>query len=711
MNVLELVGCRSQPLGSYLKALGVLRLLGEQRDSSGMGHWNGDTFVLTSALTREELVAFFVDEYRPTPFVAPWNGGSGFGPKDQQAGIEAIESSDSPRLSNYREAIGIGRMLRARADRDHWEKVSLVEACRGALPDEAVAWIDAAVVMSGDGLSFPPILGSGGNDGRLEFSNNFMQRLAEVLCLIDGKRTPTRADSSAWVEDALFADCPAPGLGDRPIGQFDPGRAGGVNSAPLGAAKSLVNPWDFVLLLEGALVFASAAARRMGGQRRGTASMPFTVRSSPVGYGSAADEESARGELWAPLWRRPASAGEVARLMGEGRSDWRRRQARTGLDFARAAASLGVDRGVDAFVRHVFVQRHGKNMLAVPVGRVRARARPEVPVVSQVDPWVERLRRGANPPAAVRSALRRIDSALYELALRGGTARMQEVLAGVADAEDAVSRAGTFRDDAGIRPISGLSAHEWLPRLDDGSPEFRVAAALASQRDHGRVGDLRTLLTPVELEGGSRPRWTAHPAWVSGFRRRPLADVLAEALVCRTRQAAEAASGGDGAGVRVAYRLRVPAPVEAVDSFVRGDLDEGRLERLLGGLLLLEWYGKKDVAHWLDGGTTVVMPEPAWALLAPFFHGREVAVNPGRPIELLAHLSWAPQLASERLAPVVESALLRLRMARLAPGVVDVEALSANAPPASRIGAALLCPLTTRAVSELLTRVVHPTAD
>ena len=439
--------------------------------------------------------------------------------------------------------------------------------------------------------------------------------------------------------------------------------------------------------------------------------MPFTVQSSPVGYGSAADEESARGELWAPLWRRPAGAAEVHRLISEGRSDWRRRQARTGIDFARAVASLGIDRGVDVFVRHAFVERLGQSMLAVPVGRVHARAKPEVPVVGQVDPWVERLRRGANTPAAVQAALRRLDTALYDLACRGGPSRMQDVLAAVAEAEDAVSRATTFREQAGIPPVSGLVAHEWLPHLDDGSPEFRVATALASQRDRGRGSDLRTLLTPVERKGGSRPEWTAHPARVSGFRRRPLGEVLADALVQRTRQAAEGTGADNGIGVNVAYRLRVPAPAEAVDSFVRGDLDDGRLERLLGGLLLLEWNGDEDVAHWFDGGSMAVMPEPTWALLGPFFHGRKISVDPRHPVELLAQLSWTSQLATGRLASVVESAHLRLRIARLTPGVVDAEVLSANAPPAPRIGAALLCPLTTHAVNELLRRVVHPLTD
>ena len=41
----------------------------------------------------------------------------------------------------------------------------------------ALHWLDATVALSGERLSFPQLLGTGGNDGRLDFTNNFMRRL------------------------------------------------------------------------------------------------------------------------------------------------------------------------------------------------------------------------------------------------------------------------------------------------------------------------------------------------------------------------------------------------------------------------------------------------------------------------------------------------------------------------------------------------------
>ena len=57
---------------AYLKALGIFRLVAEQKDSGARAFWQIDAFFLRSALDREALVKFFLHEYRPTPIVSPW---------------------------------------------------------------------------------------------------------------------------------------------------------------------------------------------------------------------------------------------------------------------------------------------------------------------------------------------------------------------------------------------------------------------------------------------------------------------------------------------------------------------------------------------------------------------------------------------------------------------------------------------------------------
>lgn len=67
------------------------------------------------------------------------------------------------------------------------QKEELLLLCRNTLPEPALQWLDAAYVLTDDGAKYPPLLGTGGNDGRLEFTNNFMQRITEVMDCATGR--------------------------------------------------------------------------------------------------------------------------------------------------------------------------------------------------------------------------------------------------------------------------------------------------------------------------------------------------------------------------------------------------------------------------------------------------------------------------------------------------------------------------------------------
>jgi len=95
---LVLDGCAPTPLASYLKALGVLRLLSsptnsvadEAADPRARGWWKNERFHLRTTLACDELLRFFLEDYAPSPIVAPWNGGSGFYPKDNKDGFAPL---------------------------------------------------------------------------------------------------------------------------------------------------------------------------------------------------------------------------------------------------------------------------------------------------------------------------------------------------------------------------------------------------------------------------------------------------------------------------------------------------------------------------------------------------------------------------------------------------------------------------------------------
>ena len=90
-HTIALSGCTPEPLINYLKALGVLRLVAEQGDSGACACWHNGVFELRSTFDENALLRFFVDDYRPTPVLAPWNGDGGF-LTDTGASLETIEA-------------------------------------------------------------------------------------------------------------------------------------------------------------------------------------------------------------------------------------------------------------------------------------------------------------------------------------------------------------------------------------------------------------------------------------------------------------------------------------------------------------------------------------------------------------------------------------------------------------------------------------------
>src|SRR5690606_28496067 len=106
-----------------------------------------------------------------TPILAPWNGGSGFHPKDNQSGIGPIERSSTERFAPLRQTIVEIREILSRLDivdgMQAGLKDVLLARLRAELNEEALAWFDAAVLLTDEAPRYPPLLGTGGNDGRL----------------------------------------------------------------------------------------------------------------------------------------------------------------------------------------------------------------------------------------------------------------------------------------------------------------------------------------------------------------------------------------------------------------------------------------------------------------------------------------------------------------------------------------------------------------
>jgi CRISPR-associated protein Csx17 len=665
-----LPGLQQEPLASYLAGLGLFRLIGEQADPDATVAWSDGGLVISTVV--DDLAAWLTDAYVPTSVLSPWNNGSGFGTKDKEPKrtLEALKIHPSARLGDLQDAIKVAHDVHARSLVNGWitedgkvsDKGRVVQEFRNRCPDKLLPWIDATVVLTGEDPIFPPLLGTGGNDGRLDFSTNFHQRLLEVLDPAGKAR-----DRSLSLARDLFAGTETERLVQAAVGQFDPAAAGGPGSSRFGAADSLVNPWSYILLVEGALLFASSAVRRHQHDAR-RAAVPFTVRSSPDGSASGADGEqsSSRGEIWVPVWTKGFSLPEVGQLFAEARASWRGRPARQAVDFYAATRTLGVTKGVDRFVRYGLYQRNGLAFAAVPVDVVDVRDRPAVRLAAELDDWVARLR-GSDASVAIGQSLRRFDAAYLEFARDGEPVRLARLLAALTRLEQAVGRSGRAREKVPVRHRLP-AARPFLAVLAEAEcPELRVAAGLASCAARSPARTMRQILLPIDPSSGGRDwtkDWRDAPV-MPGFGVRPLLDVLADVLLWRSRTATDE-SGRRLPGGGPAFRgvpgfqagLRVPAA--DLHALAGARLDLATLELWFGACLALDW-GKVTAWHWKH--EVPLVPEPTLGLLSPLAAGLRQQMNTGDVPALALRPDWANRLVAGQVPAVHEEAFARLRQA------------------------------------------------
>jgi len=597
-HIIELRGCTPEPLMSYLKALGVLRLIHEQKkDPDVRGWWENDSFRLRTRLSLDEILAFFLGEYKPTPIVGPWAGGSGFFSEDNkkavQKAVQALADSTNPRVETYRAVIRqVHQILREEGVSDkptNEKKAELIRRYRRELPDNVVSWMDAVFVLQADGQEPARLLGTGGNDGRLNFTLNFMQRIEKLVL---ARSVSDISQSEAWLKAALLG-LPAT-LNDASVGQFAPGRAGGPNSTQGLEGNALDNPWDFVLMLEGALFFAGAAVRRYGTNSDGKSSFPFTVNGVSAGFDSASSiEDYDRNEIkeiWLPMWSKPAAVPELTQLFSEGRADVSGRPARDALDFARAVAGLGVDRGIDEFVRYGFLQRNGRSYLATPLGRWAVVRRTGVDLLREADSWLNTFRLAAknkDAPPRYGAALRRIENAIFDFCKYGGQTFFQKVLIALGNAERELLHKVRFGSEKEknyvLTPLSNLS-FDWLEYADDRTSEFRLAKAVAFIYNE-KIGPFRAHLEPVRWEprenGSDYKGWAEkerHVVWTEVSLAVNMAKVLERRLIDGERNGV--------AGIPV--HSNIVASLDDITQFLDNRLDDERIESLLWGICLVK---------------------------------------------------------------------------------------------------------------------------
>lgn len=750
-----LTGCSPTPLAHYLKALGILRLLSEQKDPHARGWWQDEAFHLVTTLDAAAIERFFLEEYRPTPLISPWNKGAGFVFAANNPALDRLRRSTSPRLAEFRAAIqqadaaitnlsaadsairaikgetkakGLSRADKERIKNDPDYKARLARAERhfkrlkdGLIPDsrrswrgDHLRWMDSAMVITAEGETrFPSLLGSGGNDGKNDFTKQFMESLCAVA---DWQTGQPRPEASRLLSAALFSQPAARSQQALPVGQFHPGGAGGANMTVGFDADAQVNPWDYVLLLEGTLAFVPTVSRRATAGTRGSISAPFATRASASGHGSSSptESDSLRGEQWMPLWNTPSTFTDITGLISEGRVLRSKTTASRPVDFGRAVARLGVARGITAFERYGYLERNGQSNLAIPLGRWQVTPQPRQELLDDLDRfrWLELVQRAARDKFAPRSfvaAQRNLETAIMAVCSRGDEPELwQNLLLSLSEIERCMVQSGAFTAKQRLQPIPPLSAG-WLHAIGwSSSPETRLAAALALQTTDAKGTDsIRRHWLPLEKKEGSHKGASRFAVDSTGLRRDP-------GVVCRginpendllaliRRRAIEGARTDSRH-----FSLHGHSGFSATDSdlaaLLIGDVDLDKTGRLARALLALR---RPRQAVTPDNGQaqTRQSPPPIYGLFrlaclpAPLTRGNATISIPFDP-------AIPARLATGDLAAAGGAALRRLKASGLRPVIRQIAGTDVFA---RRLALCLAFPISADAASRLAGILTKP---
>lgn len=712
-----LEGCTPEPLMSYLKALGVLRLVSEQADTQARACWRNDVFVLRSTLDREGLIDFFLNRYQPTPIIAPWGARSGFFPGSSEStarkALETLVDSQNPRLSRYqamvKEIKNVLDQLGLKKKASDQDKVGLMHACRDRLPIEVLPWLDACYVLTATDRRYPPVLGTGGNEGSGSYVSGFAQCLVE--CVVERSQ-----DHS--LSPALFRDKCAGATTDQTPGHFAPGASGGANSGQGFEGPLKTNPWDYILCLEGTCLWASAVVRRFGQNGPNMAAFPFTVNVSGAGATGLDLRDSRKpkqakrpvAEMWLPIWRRFSSLPEIRQLLSEGRASVGRRLAESGLDLAVAASSLGVERGIQEFRRVVFLMRNGQSFIGVPLGAFPVRERGQTHLLQEIDDWLRTFRQACRvgeqrePSARLLSTLHRIENSIFDFCLHGGTRLFQRILTALGRAERELARSDGKIGKQVVRPLAGL-CHAWIAESNDGSPEFEIALALAgiyAQKE--KIGPLRVHLEPVDWQRACRA-WADRDrsvVWASADLTANLSAVLVRRLMDAQKVACES----------LPLASRSPASLAAISAFLATQTDDRKIEDLLWALNLVQ------PARVPPGRLPDSPPLPrTYALLKLLFLPKPLRIGQTE-YNIPPEPQILPLLRADRIGEACRIAVRRLHSSGLMPmphvrsgtAARDADWQEVNTSDISgkRLAAALLIPISDSDAANLAQLVLRP---
>jgi len=674
LNAIRLPGLNTDSMGNYLVAIGTLAV-SARRWPSIRGCWLEREFVLLSRDFNDSamLRQYLLNDWTPTDYERWWTA-------SQKADTKAKAST------RIREE----RSTRSLAD---------------------VALLDAHIIGTGRNV-FNPVLGTGGNVGKRDLTKAFR----EALKLL------SKPQAESWLTATLA------GTSDVPLPRLNNGGTWFVyanktyNSGRKWFQEGLISPWSILLATEGALLLAGGVNRRLSARSRPYAVFPFV--SEPTAPTTSGEVGAATAEFWAPIWRNPATIGELRAMLQRGLAQLGNRTAKAPHEFAVAAMSAGVDIGIAEFVRYELRQTTSSQVYE---------AIPQPPISVDTDSLKTK---GTHASSLLVQLITSgwLDSLPYEphdskqrgkfVGLRGpveaGIIQIAEqprepqcwrkLLLELATVQQKVDRNQQLRKRC--VPVPALSA-EWLEKAwpqepQQLPPEIEVACAMASLGSRGKD---RLAFNVFGMTGRFQMNdsklwfpdvYPAQAVWNSGNPLQTLLRVANRRLIdADEKQPAPCA----GAFLCPASSLRL---------FLSGDLDGDLIATWIPPLTLIDWSGWDAIPRDDCPASSLDGTELVYALLKPFFHGtyadtmllvggvrvfetRERKPRPTFLRRLFHHVRF------NEIDQAVELATARYRV--LGHSIIEPDSIQADG---ERIAAALMIPMSRSHVASGFSRWLKP---
>ncbi len=586
-------GINTDSLGHYLAGLGLLAAT-SQLWPAIRACWRHGRFLLLSDQVADaaEIKKYLLTEWKPTAYERWWS---------------TAQKVDTKAKSSF-------NLWKGRNDR------SLDE----------VKLLDAHVVGMGRNC-FNPVLGTGGNVGKRDLAKAWK----------DSVKLLSKPERSGWLDAALMgkADCGMPDLASGGTWFVFANKT--FNSGQSWYREGQLSPWSFLLSMEGAFLLVGGVNRRLGSRSRPYAVFPFV--SEPSQPETDGEIGLARAEFWAPLWKNPATLGEVETLLQRGMARLGGRAAKAPNEFAVAALAAGVDAGVTEFARYELRQTTSSQVFeAIPrehikseteaTGSTQGSSRAVAAKLLRTlleSGWLDRLPyepRDSKQKGKFVGLRGPVEAAIVRIGERPDDAtRWQELLLKLANAQYRIDRNKSHRERcAPLRPLDpdwfnlAWKPSEVIPA------EIEMARAIASigWPIDAKTGDLPLLANVFGIEITAKrvcfPKArTAQAVWGTGTSQQLLLDVAHRRLIDADNATSKPFAAACFCSAAAVHRLLRDD----------GSIDLGEVIRWIPALSLIDWSRPPRIESTrepdveLDG--TILLQ----ALARPLFHGRKLVVR------------------------------------------------------------------------------------